>query len=897
MAQLEVNEWLPSTDIYDIVNMVDQTKRRFVEDEDETTLATGIFGFLGDTEAKKIQSAIVMTGELGNEVFPQRAKLDKNVISHAIYCNVKDINAVPSHMIVNLAIKEDDLDLSMKEDEFVFDHNSEISVNGIPFHLDYDIILRRYKRTSSDHWTYTAWYDMEEKNIISDITIPYLSQPYIMNFNNYRYIFLQALIRQVTITELHDTMVSSSVIDNKSFSFTFEDQLVDFDIYITEHGKTTRLRPFLYGDSIDAGVTKYCWYLYINDDTIRVGFDQKSYMPGLSAEIKIVIYTTLGSAGVFNYKTTEDEAGFYADFDIPFNSSRINCIVNCATPSTDGRDRRSMEELRKLTPKMAMSRGYITTETDLNNYFNLMSDETNRLALKKKVDNNVNGATRIWYCYFILKDIYNNVIPTNTLPIQICLDDDYCIRCEGGTERYIIPCGTTFCYNPETEMAKVINEKEIPEKYSDEYFGNLYYYRTVYNIIININPLYCAYYLSIINRDSYFQYNWVNENINLGFIVNTYHIERTLLSQKDEYRIDFTITQSVNEEYNLYYLFRTEDGEEKWVNNMRIALVMCKDGEPYRYTDAEIIDYDEDIKQFHCRVTLKTDDNFDMLNRLKILDLYEAGYSTKNYGYFEHTTKAYIYIYGKFEDGEYGKNGKDNLIPDMDEYTLINIYEMVGGLTLFENYTDVVNTRIRKKISADKTKINYSISSIPFIGEHYFISEDNVTYLMQQIEIKKAYIDYCLRVLENTMGIDFKFFNTYGVSRTYFIGDREKTGIGHIDIEMKFRMKLVNSGDTKTKQAAINFVKKYIENLNGLELTDTKELHIPNLLHDIKEEYYDFITYFEFMNYNRNRLGVNHIELRDDVDDTHIPREFISVRNRLNEDGVLEPCIDIEIVS
>lgn len=907
-VKTNATEWAPSTDIYSMVELVEKTKQRFIGEEDETTLATGIFGFMGDTEAKKIQSAVIMTGELGNEMFPQRAKLDKNVLTHAIYVNVEHINAVPAHMIINMAIKEDDLTNYMENDEFIISHLSSIQVTSdegesFPFHLDYDIVLRRYKRTGSDKWSYTAWYDMDEKNIISDITMPYLTQPYIMNFNNFRYVFLQALVRQVDITELTDTMVSSSVIDNKSFTFTFEDQLVDFDVYVTERGKTTRLRAYFYGDNIDAGVTDYCWYLYINEDTIRVGFDQKSYMPGITAEIRVVVYTTYGLHGNFNYNVSEDEAGFYSDFEVPNYNTRIQCIVSCATESTDGMDRKSIEELRNLVPKMAMSRGYITTETDLYNYFNLISSDTNRLALSKKMDNNLGqGSTRLWYCYFVLKDEIQNVIPTNTLPIQIDLDDPCVFKCEGiEHERYIIPCGTTFVYNPEVENCRYIPEEEIPEKFSEEYFSDLYYYRTIYNIIINIDPLYTAYYRTLTNYDSFFIYTWLNDAVDVGFIANGYHMERYLLSKKDEYRIQFGIMQSINEDYHLYYKQTNEEtGEEEIVNNLRVVLVICNGSEPYRYEDAEITLDDETgttgSYRFKCEVTLHSDNNFDMENRIKLLDMYEAGYNTRNYGYFDYVPKAYIYIYGKLEDGVFGRNGKDNLIPGMEEYTLLNIYECWNGLKLFENYTDIVNTRIRRKISPDKKHINFKISGIPMIGEHYFTSEEHVTYLMKEIDIKKAYIDYCMIVLENTLGIDFKFFNTYGESKTFHMADKDKEGLGHIDIELRFRLKLINQSDTKTKQEIIDYVKEYIEDLNGLEITEYQELHFPNLLHDVKEEFGESIVYFEYMNYNRNRLGINHIELRKDIEDIHIPREFINVRNTLDEDGNLVPCIDVELV-
>ena len=294
-------------------------------------------------------------------------------------------------------------------------------------------------------------------------------------------------------------------------------------------------------------------------------------------------------------------------------------------------------------------------------------------------------------------------------------------------------------------------------------------------------------------------------------------------------------------------------------------------------------------------MTLKTDDQFDTLNQIKLLDLYEVGYDSKNYGYFEDNSQAFIYIYGKF-DQEYGRSDADTIIPAsvVDGYSLINIYELADGLTLFENYTNVMNTRVRVNKSGDGTVVRYDITGIPMVGEHFFMSEDNVTYFMNQLDLKKAYIDYCLLVLENNMDIDFKFFNTYGYSKTYTIGDKEETSLGHIDITMKFRLKLVNSSDTSTKNDIINYIKTYIENMNNVE--GQKELHIPNLLHDIKEQYDELIIYIEFMNFNDNRLGVNHIEVREELDSVHIPKEFINVRNRLTADGDLEPWIDMELV-
>ena len=115
--------------------------------------------------------------------------------------------------------------------------------------------------------------------------------------------------------------------------------------------------------------------------------------------------------------------------------------------------------------------------------------------------------------------------------------------------------------------------------------------------------------------------------------------------------------------------------------------------------------------------------------------------------------------------------------------------------------------------------------------------------------------------------------------------------LDEIDTTWEFRMKLVNNNDTTTKDEIIQYIKEYIEDLNNTG----KDLHIPNLLHDIKDEYSELITYIEFKNFNENGWGVNHIVQKNITDQTIVP-EFINIRNRPTADGeALEPCIDIEL--
>lgn len=70
-----------STDIYDIASSVEEVKSQYI-DEDEDTLAIDVFGYLGSIETRKIQTSIMVASELSNELFAQRAKYKRNLVSH-----------------------------------------------------------------------------------------------------------------------------------------------------------------------------------------------------------------------------------------------------------------------------------------------------------------------------------------------------------------------------------------------------------------------------------------------------------------------------------------------------------------------------------------------------------------------------------------------------------------------------------------------------------------------------------------------------------------------------------------------------------------------------------------------------------------------------------------------
>ena len=886
------SEWNISTDIYNIVQSVDNLKKRYINDEDETTLSLGIFGYLGDTESKKIQTATIMTGQLGNEMFPARAKLTKNVLTHAIYNNITDINAVPATMVINLGIKLEDFEAHKDgNDEFVFDSDCPLFIGDYEFHFDYDIILQR---SGTNGNVFSAHYDMTVENPISTIKNPYLKQPFLIVIGNYQYIIFQATVRQVTIEVTEDKILSDSVIENKTYNFTFANQLADFVVYCTDNGVETKLTPALYGSSTE-GIDRYCWYLYLSDDTVRISFDSKSYVPGLNTDIKIRAYTTLGADGEFSYKKVdESEEGLFVDIEsTKYDYNKITCYLVAGTDCVEGSNRKSKAELQKLIPKAAFSRGSITTSTDINNYFNLINTEQNRLMMREKVDNQFG---RTWYGFFVLKDVNNDIIPTNTVAMKICTKDGSMYLGEDG--RYVLPAGTIISYNNESKLATVIDEVDVPDLYSADYFSNNYYYMTVYNLVLNPDPLYAAFYLTICDKDSFFTFNWVNEDCFMQFVANRCNFKRNLLTDQSTYKFTFKIAQSILHDYGLYaedeiIVKNPSTGEEirnvVTTNNMKCILVLYKDDTPYRWVEAELTDYDQSKFISSWEVDLRTDNGLDDQNRLKILDLNVATKAdVKSYGYFDSTTKVSMYILSKFTQGSYGRYDLDDIAPGFEDYTVTNIYDVDDGITFFENFTNVLDTRVYTTPEPN----TFTVSGVPVVGLHYMTEEERATYLVDAIYERKAYIGYCIELLENGMYVDFKFFNTYGPALTYTMGDKEETAIGHVDLQMKFRAKLKNSSDVYAKDDLIAAIKEYVE-----DIEDTGTWHAPNMIAELMNQLGSRFEFIEFMNYNNNRLGIQHIEERE-IDSPHIVPEFLNIRNRYNEvEDKLEPWIDVEIVS
>ena len=928
------NKVVVNSDTYDIMESINAMAKRFIPDMTEDTLALGLPGFIIALETTKVKNAAIMTNTLGNEVFPSRAILDHNVITHAIMQGVSGVNAVPAYMTVVIGLMVDDFNryatsYNNGTMEFYIDKYSPIIIGEqYTFHLDYDIIVRRVKNSSG--YVYTATYNLpesdNERNRLSEVNNPYMKQPYVTKIGDTDYIFLQSMIHQVSIKKTYKSFISSNVIDNRTIVFTFDDseQLADFEIKITEpvgDREVVYLTPIFEGSAVPEGVGRYCEYVYVNTNTIRIKFVRGSYLPKLNSECEIVIKTTLGSEGVFKYNKPEFINYYSETYGYP---SGIQLLIRPNTDSVRGIDRKTVQELREILPKEILMNGSITTETDLTNYFNLTNTDTQKMIMMRKSDNQIE---RIYYAYMVVKNQEGNIVPTNTIAINLEQQELVNATVDG----YILPAGTPIAYYEGSSTGYKVTNIEAE--------GTDYKYLSLYTIYISTDPLYAAFFLTIINDRPYAIYRWINGQSRVQFIIDNFHFQRKMIEDPQSYKLEFTATQNINMAADMYILNREfEVGDHRRItNNMKAYLVLYLNGQPHRYIECTLDeeDVDFDYYKYTWRCEFKTNNEFSADNKIRIVGMYIAGTTRKiepSYADFPENVEAYVYILAKSEalgyttqsliDKYETRYDLDDVIksgtarPYLAGYTVTNKFEIHGGLNLFVDYSNLLNTTITVADSNVYVEASrFRLRGVPVIGYDYIhgvlgvdpygnkvIDDESgdarLDEFLQIMNEKKVYMDNALDLLENSFDLDYKFYNTYGPSRNYSLETEDRVDntnyIGHIDLALEFNVSLKRAADVYTKDNIIKFIKDYIEDLNNTNI----DFDINNLLSDTYVEFKEVINYIDFVGFNGNRLSerILHFYWHRNEDISSTP-EFVNVRNTVDSLGNVIPDITINVTA
>ena len=763
-------------DVYGINNYVNEIKRKFTPDVNEDTLLLGIFGYTGEMFSEMLQNSIVMASEFSNESIPTKAKFEKNIIAHALGVGISDINAVPAQMDVLLTFIEDDIDRwantvgyvnNTGNDsivwQFKFDKDTEIYMDNYCFHTDYDILITKIALKNSgekNKFAYTAKYIMGDienpDNPISDVRNPYLTAPIKMTVNGgINVLFTKCTLHQVKKTKVYKTILSDNSITSKTFTFEFEGQLASFTMDVTEGGKKTHLIPVYEGLNVENKKYPHFYYTYLSSNTIRIKFDRTSYQPRINSDVVINIQTTEGEGGNFTFDPKTFPA--YVFSSEKYDYSNIGCEIRPITgESTYGSNKKSINDLKELIPKEALSRGSITNLADLQNFFNMLNTYDSKLYFYKKRDN---ALERLYYSFILIRDQYNAIIPTNTIDIKVDPDE---LVTEKGSGKLIFERGRSIILPDSAEYAHVCvtpTPTPDPDPGTGDDTGNTthkgwmrcgcgcdccknnnysqnFEYIIPYNLVINKDPLYSMYFMGTMDSNKFLDFSYINEKCVYQFVATSINWHRGYLEDPNTYTMSISMEQNVSsndDDFKMIEKIVNDDGTITTKINVRCIAVFYKieddEEKPLRWVEGQYQDTgitgDGTDTFFDFKFKFTTDDLINIKNEIKISGMNDINATTVSDGYFASNTKCVIHVVSVqhaeiFDDisddhltAYNGLNGLDKIVPnltptyDKEEvfddngkhekyvykyYALSNSYTVMNGVDFFYDYSEIVSS-------------------------------------------------------------------------------------------------------------------------------------------------------------------------------------------------------------
>lgn len=883
---------LVSTDIYRINEFIDEIKSRYI-DIPEDTLMLGVYGYLSSVLSNLMENTTIMASEYSNEAIPTRAKYEKNIIAHALALGINNINATPAQIDMLIGLPEEALVANMTNNEFTLDKEYIFQIGereAYPFLLDYDIIIKRSVLPNGSY-VYTARYDIDGKNKLAQLQNPYLPAMGAINVSGDRLIALNTTLRQMTHTQIYKKIVVDNPLETKVLNFSFEDQLAFFYVDVVEDGETHYLEPVYDGLYDYDDSREFINYMYLDEKNIRLRFNRDSYQPRENAEVTIHIYTTLGSEANFSATDYENVMTLTSN---RFPYTGMWTLIQATSDAHYGSDKYTIEQLKQIIPQEALSRGSISTYTDLSAAFNRLQieNESCRLYLLRRVHNQIE---RIYFTYLLMK-YGDNVIPTNTINSSVSKG----MFSTASRDNYSMLPGAKFYSEQGQKDATSTTSKDTDELDKMDKAGFLY--MCPYLTVLNKSPFYISYYVTFMNYTRNLYFEFINEDSLLQFVALNFYVHRDYFTNPDTYKIELHCTQNINSDFQL--VTYDDEGNVDECNLTVYAVIYTTnedDGSitPYRYLKSELIQFNEADAEYVLEFKFKSNDVISKYGTYMTITsgMYGINSNSQSTASVEPTMYIKFFFCAKLDRDYgryYGDNQTDNLddiIPGLKGYTLTNVYNAGDlGIDIFYDYSDIQNSYIELNQNEDGG-LSYYIYKIPVVRYTWMNSEERMRYLFSAIDLRRRYIQNVLFLIEDSFGIDYKFFNTYGPSLMYNIENEEN--IDRINLSLKFEIKFQMESDKVVLQDITNSIKEYIEDINNIS-----DLHIPNLITYITNIYREHIVYIKFIalnNYDSLYQSIyKNPEMTDDyfVETQTVP-EFINV-NTLNNDL---PDIEFTIVS
>lgn len=854
---------------------------KYFPDEDVSNLNIGMIGYAGELISNATEDTFNVTSSLYEEQFPNRAKLPASIYSHAAVFQLADGVATASSCTFLLLLNEKHIieNAEIKNGVYYFyiDKNTRILVEDIVFSLDYDIEIRAVRRESLNGYAFSAQYVIQPfTNAISSITNPYIK----LRRSADGYISLQVEAHQCIRQVEYDSIINNTKINFPVITIEFEGQLAGFDIFYkspTDSDYNVQMEKLV--EYTAPLKVPFCYYRISDENELRISFSNKDsyFQPKFNSEIKVILYITDGAAGKFDVYNGTDISIITDNTTYPYNSN-LPLIAMPMSASAGGKDARGIEELQALTVEGFRTANAYTTDNDLESYFeNYEYRFGNKCKFIKARDDVVD---RLFTGFLIMaKDDY--IYPTNTLAVDLNLNQ--IDNTDPG--KYILDPGHLFKYNGKQDHISLFNNQEkmeqylqeyeeyknnndVPSKYSiydymndmgyntrmtvfdkgiDKYEGiGDFLYTNPFLIAITKSPNLVGLYLTIVNQRSIVDFTNQNQDIFDQFIMYQLHLYRPLTAEKT-YTLSTIVAPSSSYTSDNPPIEYFGDKEKCSENKLRVVAVFCdQTGRELCFT--ELIPTEKDMSEnYSFTGSISTDDHVTSTNKfrvtenvtymdnledmlipmtdaiVKIYTLYYYGYSTNN-RFLEYDSSYAGYVWTNVYSTE------------SDRLTFIKPLNMIRStITFADDRLDTVNIG------------DVSLSAFPFVKYSIVQDEERFSYFIEQFTNQYINLEKVINALQTSTHIDLKFYNTYGKSKNFIIGDEGDDLIDTINISISYDLWITSGTDRIQAEKDLKlFIKEYIEKIND---KGTNNFFNSNLIREIETNF----AYVDHMKFN----GIN----------------------------------------
>lgn len=435
---------------YDIYSRLMLIASKYFDVTTEDFLKTGLFGYITESMAMIARDSSFHKSMVYNESFLNTAVMPKSIYNWAKMFGVSVPAATPAYADIQVTIpvealiftEVDPLDASLAKygadvttalngkQLMVLDRGNQFVAGEFRFTLERSVLI--YKGSEEDTVLTVKYCATEEPATI----LQNLDNFFIKNIVKDNYISFVVRAYQYDVESNEEQIASASFLDTKIHEFEFNNQFVGARLKYRKNGVDTPIElRFSTISSPQDTSSRFAYYSLIDSNKVQVRFSSSAgdFVPASNSTLLMDIYTTRGASGNITYtgdvifRFSEESLKSIPVLAIFFNDSSIG-----------GVDSPSLSKLKSTIINEISTRDVIVTETDLNNYFAILTSllETindGRVVFVKRRDDILR---RVFSAYILMRDgldingapaesnYTSKVIPTNTLTADFAISSN-----------------------------------------------------------------------------------------------------------------------------------------------------------------------------------------------------------------------------------------------------------------------------------------------------------------------------------------------------------------------------------------------------------------------------------------------------------------------------------------